>query len=98
MNRNTFKTLVFVFGLTVCMSNNTFAQSQKRQEKKPPTFSELLKQMDSDEDGQLSTKEVKGPLKEDFDTIDKNEDGFLTEEEFKKVPKPKRERSNKRER
>ncbi|GGG59089.1 EF-hand domain-containing protein [Bizionia arctica] len=90
MNRNTFKTIVLVFGLTVFMSIDTNAQSQNKQQKSPPSTSELLKQMDSDEDGQLSEKEVKGPLKDSFDTIDKNEDGYLSEEELDNAPKPKR--------
>ena len=46
--------------------------------------------MDANEDGKLSKKEVKGPIKDDFDTIDADEDGFITEEELKKAPKPKR--------
>jgi len=42
MKSSTFKTIVLVFGLTVCMSNSSFAQSQDRQQKTPPTFSELI--------------------------------------------------------
>lgn len=89
MKSSTFKTIVLVFGLTVCMSNSSFAQSQGRQQKTPPTFSELVKEMDANEDGKLSEEELKGPLKDNFDTIDTDEDGFITEEEFDKAPKPK---------
>ncbi|MEM9648986.1 MAG: EF-hand domain-containing protein, partial [Bacteroidota bacterium] len=32
----------------------------------------------------------KGPLKKDFANVDLDEDGYITEEEFKKAPKPKR--------
>ncbi len=96
MNNNTFKTVAIVFGLTVFMSINSFGQSDKRQEKNPPTFSELLKEMDANKDGKLSKKEIKGPLKDDFSKIDTDEDGFITEKEFKKAPKPKGgERKNK---
>lgn len=87
--KNRFKTIVFV--LVLFMSASSFAQSEDRQKRrKPPTFKELLKEMDANEDGKLSKKEIKGPLKDDFDKVDADEDGFITEEELKKAPKPKR--------
>ncbi|MFD2916156.1 EF-hand domain-containing protein [Psychroserpens luteus] len=89
MKRFTLKTAVLVFGLGLFMSSYSFAQ-QDRQGKKPPTFKELLKEMDKDEDGQLSKDEVKGPLKDEFKTIDTDEDGFISKKEFEKAPKPKR--------
>ena len=46
--------------------------------------------MDANEDGKLSKEEVKGPLKDHFDTVDADEDGFITEEELENAPKPKR--------
>jgi Ca2+-binding EF-hand superfamily protein len=95
MKRSTFKTAVLVFGILI-ISNMSYGQSQGRQERKePPTFSELLKEMDKDEDGKLSKAELKGPLKEDFAKVDLDEDGFITAEEFKKAPKPKRKQRNK---
>lgn len=90
MKSNTFKTAALVFGLTVLVANNSFSQSENRKEKSPPTFSELLKEMDKNEDGKLAKSELKGPLKEDFSKIDTDEDGFISEKEFKKAPKPKR--------
>jgi Ca2+-binding EF-hand superfamily protein len=89
MKSSTFKTIVLVFGLTVCMSNSSFAQSQDRQQKTPPTFSEMLEKMDANADGKLSEDEVKGPLKEGFSTIDTDEDGFISEKELENAPKPK---------
>ena len=38
--------------------------------------------------------EIKCPLKEDFSKVDADEDGFITEEEFKKAPKPERKEKN----
>ena len=77
--------LVFLFTL------NTNAQLSDRQERKePPTFKKLLEEMDSNEDGKLSKKEIKGPLKDDFNKIDSDEDGFISKKEFEKAPKPKR--------
>ncbi len=82
---------VLVFGATLFFANSTVAQSQDNNERrKPPTFEQLLDKMDTNEDGKLSKKEIKGPLKERFSKVDLDEDGFITEEEFKKVPKPKR--------
>lgn len=69
-------------------------QDQNRAHKGPPSFEQLLKDLDSNEDGKLSSNEVKGPLKRDFDKVDLNEDGFITEEEFNKAPKPKRRERN----
>lgn len=90
MKSNTFKSAILVFGLTVLVANSSFGQSENRKEKTPPTFSELLKEMDKNEDGKLAKSELKGPLKEDFSKIDTDEDGFISEKEFKKAPKPKR--------
>lgn len=90
-----FKT-VLVFVMTVCISFTSFGQPDKReQRKKPPTFKQLLKDMDANEDGKLSKEEVKGPLKEVFENVDADEDGFITEKEFEKAPKPKRKKEGK---
>ena len=97
MKRNTFKTAVLVFGIALFMSNSSLGQSENRTDrKKPPTFKQLLKDMDANEDGKLSKKEVKGPLKDHFTKVDADEDGFITEEEMKKAPKPKRQEPPKR--
>ena len=98
MKKHTFKTSVLVFGLTLLMSFNSFGQPGNKQDrKKPPTFAQLVKDMDANEDGKLSKDEVKGPLKEVFEKVDTNEDGFITEKEFEKAPKPKKgERKAKR--
>ncbi|RLJ62471.1 EF hand domain-containing protein [Lacinutrix venerupis] len=90
MNNSTFKKTILTFGIAVLVLNSSFGQSEKREQKTPPTFSELLKELDKDEDGLLSKTEVKGPLKEGFSEIDTDEDSFISEEELKKVPKPKR--------
>lgn len=47
-----------------------------------PTFANLLTKMDANKDGKLSKSEVQGPLKNDFSKVDKNNDDFITEEEF----------------
>ncbi|WP_406683094.1 EF-hand domain-containing protein [Seonamhaeicola sp. MEBiC1930] len=91
MKSSSIISTAFVFSMAFLMSNISFAQSEDRPERKgPPTYKMLLEEMDSNEDGKLSAKEVKGPLSKDFDKVDLDEDGFITEEEFKKAPKPKR--------
>ena len=62
MKNSTFKTVVLVFGIALFMSNTAFGQSDNGQDRKtPPTFKQLLKEMDANEDEKLSKKEVKGP-------------------------------------
>jgi Ca2+-binding EF-hand superfamily protein len=95
MKSSTLKRVALVFGIALLMSNYSFGQPQDKQDKKPPTFKQLLKEMDKNEDGKLSEKEIKGPLKKDFSKIDTDEDGFITEKELEKAPKPKRKERNK---
>jgi len=71
---------------------NTNAQSRNERPKKQPTVTEIFKQMDANEDGKLSKKELKGPLKDDFSKIDTNEDGYVSKEELENAPKLTRKR------
>lgn len=43
--------------------------------------------LDSNNDGKLSKQEVRGPLANDFDQLDRNGDGFITEDEMPKKPR-----------
>ena len=70
------------------MGANAQSSDENKSKQEPPSTEELLKMMDSNKDGKLSSKEVKGPLKDDFTKIDTNKDGFLTKEELEKAPKP----------
>ena len=56
----------------------------------PPSIEKIFQDLDTDKDEKISLKEAKGPLQKDFSTVDTNEDGFITKEELKKAPKPKR--------
>ncbi|MGY0391162.1 EF-hand domain-containing protein [Bizionia sp. KMM 8389] len=90
MKPNNLSAALLVFGLFL-VTNLTFAQQQKgRDQKKPPTFSELLEKMDANEDGKLAKDEISGNLKNHFSDIDTDEDGYITEEELKNAPKPKK--------
>ncbi|WP_234971636.1 CREC-EF hand family protein [Mesonia phycicola] len=86
-----FKNIVMVAVFCLAFVSYSNAQSDRGGERKePPTFAKLIEEMDANEDGKLSEDEVKGPLKENFSTIDTDEDGFITEKEFEDAPKPER--------
>ncbi|MFK7786479.1 MAG: YHYH protein [Crocinitomicaceae bacterium] len=53
-----------------------------------PDPSQLMAEMDANNDGRLSKDEVRGPLQEDFDRFDKNNDGYLTLDELSNLPPP----------
>ncbi|WP_117880870.1 CREC-EF hand family protein [Aureibaculum luteum] len=89
MKSSTIKVGLLVLGLTAFVSNSSFGQEGK-QDRKKPTYSELLKKMDANEDGKLAKAEVKGRLEENFDKIDTDKDGFISEKEFENAPKPER--------
>ncbi|PKG51360.1 YHYH protein [Olleya sp. 1-3] len=57
-----------------------------------PNPSQIIEQMDANNDGKLSVNEAKGPLKEDFSKIDSNSDGFITKEEIEKASKSRVQR------
>ncbi|HBI42233.1 MAG TPA: hypothetical protein DDY78_05155 [Planctomycetales bacterium] len=46
---------------------------------------ELIKDLDANNDGKISKDEARGRLKEDFDKIDLNKDGFIDREELHKA-------------
>ena len=83
---------VIIIGLLTFLGTFTInAQSDQRQRPHtPPSVDEIFKQLDANKDGKLAKKEVKGPLKNDFDKIDSNEDGFISKKELKNAPKPER--------
>lgn len=73
------------------VSTQSYGQNPEQKGKhEPPNYAALLEKMDSNKDGKLSKDEVKGPLKDGFEKIDTDEDGFITEAEFEKAPKPKK--------
>lgn len=90
MKKIVFTAMLMCFGIT-------FSNAQQKGEKpqKPPTYSELLKELDKDEDGKLAKAELKGLLKDDFTKLDTDENGFLSKEEFEKAPKPERKERKK---
>ncbi|MFT7377839.1 MAG: Ca2+-binding EF-hand superfamily protein [Sphingobacteriales bacterium] len=90
--KRTKKSIVFgAIAVLITLCGTVNGQTPQNKEKKgPPSFQELLSKMDTDKDGKLSEKEVKGPLKKSFSKVDADKDGFITKAEFEKAPKPKR--------
>lgn len=86
------KKIILSISFVVLATTITFSQEKNDNQKRqgPPSIEQLFKELDTNEDGKISLKEAKGPLKNDFKKIDTNEDGFLSKEEIKKGPKPKR--------
>ena len=53
------------------------------------SFNQLLEFMDTDKNGKISESEAKGPLKNDFEKIDRNKDGYIDNTELlkkKRIP------------
>ena len=99
--KNTIKTLALgamAFLMVACTSqkNQTSSNDQRPsgqqagRQQGPPSFSQLIAEMDANDDGKLAKSEVKGPLANDFAKIDANSDGFLSESELKNAPAPQR--------
>ena len=87
------KKLILSISLIILVSFSINAQednNDKERKKGPPSIEQIFKDLDTNEDGKISLKEVKGRLKKDFKKIDTDEDGFITKKELKKAPKPKR--------
>ncbi|MDG1332492.1 MAG: YHYH protein [Crocinitomicaceae bacterium] len=53
-----------------------------------PNPDRLFEEFDTNKDDRLSKDEVRGPLQNDFDRCDKNNDGFLTRDELANLPPP----------
>ena len=45
----------------------------------------LMKELDANEDGQISKDEAKGRIKEHFDRIDQDKDGFISRDELRQA-------------
>ncbi|MGK0414480.1 MAG: Ca2+-binding EF-hand superfamily protein [Polaribacter sp.] len=82
---------ILTFSFAILATTAVLSQEKNTDKKKPigpPSIKQIFKDLDKNEDGKISLKEVKGPLKKDFKKIDLNKDGFITKEELKKAPKP----------
>lgn len=74
---------------TYLLSNQAYSQNRPQNgQQEPPSYANMLSEMDANKDGMLSKNEVKGPLKRDFSKIDTDKNGFITKDEFEKAPKP----------
>jgi Ca2+-binding EF-hand superfamily protein len=51
---------------------------------RPIAFEQLLKQFDLNEDGKIEKSEVPPRFHAQFDRLDRNKDGVVTEEDFRR--------------
>mgnify|MGYP001307687710 CR=1 FL=1 len=54
-----------------------------------PDVGEIMQQLDTNSDGQVSKPEAKGPMADHFDQIDKDGNGFITKEELQNAGPPR---------
>lgn len=89
MKRITKQGLLSLGALTLFFSASSFAQSSTNESpEQTKTVAEIFKEMDLNEDNQLSKDETKEPFKKDFEKIDLNKNGFISPEELKKSLNP----------
>lgn len=84
---------VFKFAFILLLASNSSCAQNSNKDKEEhhrPSVEQIFKDLDSDKDGKISKKEVKGPLKKHFDKADTNKDGYLTKKEVEDAPKPRR--------
>jgi len=75
---------------TVQSNESTETRSEQSPRKGRMDMDKMFAEMDANNDGRLAKLEVKGRLAENFDKIDTDGDGFITKEEMKNAPKPRR--------
>jgi len=82
-------TLLIILTFTILISCKSNQEKKEQQEPngQRPSSTQIISEMDSNQDGKLSKSEVKGPIAENFANIDSNNDGFLTLEELNKAEK-----------
>lgn len=92
------KKLLFAAGVVLMMSTSVFAQDKERRQPPPPE--KVVAHLDTDKDGKISKAEAdkaeRGRLKEHFDDVDGNADGYVTTEELKAAMDRRRENGGKR--
>ena len=99
------KTMIFIgvvlLGFTACKSTKDTVQAEDQVENRSNkerkrggqgrlSPEQMFAEMDANKDSKLDKTEVKGPMAENFSTVDSNSDGFITLEELKNAPKPQR--------
>ncbi|CAZ97467.1 YHYH protein [Zobellia galactanivorans] len=79
--------ILLTFSILISCKSNQEKKEQQEPNKQKPSSTQIISELDSNEDGKLSKSEVKGPIADDFTNIDSNNDGFLTLEELNKAEK-----------
>ncbi|MFC1452104.1 hypothetical protein ACFLSJ_02015 [Verrucomicrobiota bacterium] len=92
---NKWSTATLVMALAVAWVGIAAAQGRggpppADDEREPPTAADFIERLDKDGDGKVSRDEFDGPG-EHFTASDKNEDGYITEDEAPTGPPPRRD-------
>lgn len=92
MNTKFLTILAFAISISIvaCKSNEqaTRDNSSNQRGKGPMSVDQIFETMDTNNDDKLSKDEAKGPIANDFSSIDTDEDGFITKTELEAAPKP----------
>lgn len=70
-------------------SQQTTNGASRRQIGQASSTEQIMKDLDTKNDGNISKSEAKGPLDSDFSKVDANKDGYISKEEFEKHPNQK---------
>lgn len=91
---------ILIIATASCRTNKRVARDQQANNRQRPngqrpdgqrrTPAQMMAQMDANKDGRLSIKEAQGRLKNNFKTVDTNNNGFITLSELKAAPRPQR--------
>ncbi len=80
------------FGMQAIAQEENYERGERPHPKERPTYAKVLEKLDANKDGKIAKSEAKGPLEHHFAEVDRNGDGFITESEFAKAPKPPKEK------
>ncbi|MBT7068808.1 MAG: hypothetical protein HN919_21110 [Verrucomicrobia bacterium] len=92
-NINRWSMAALALALVLAWSGSAVAQGRggppsRDDDREPPTAADFIKRLDKDGDGKVSKDEFDGPDKH-FTELDKNEDGYITEDEAPTGPPPR---------
>ncbi len=77
-----------ILALIILASGSAIAKPTDQDKGTPPSAAEFIERLDKDGDGLVSMEEFDGP-EEHFTKSDKNEDGYLSEDEAPSGPPPR---------
>lgn len=76
----------------IVLSTSAFASDKKHEGREDHQYrhEEMFKETDVDNDGKISKQEFTAKSEKHFDQMDKNKDGYLTQDEIKRPERPEK--------